>query len=406
MAIALAVVLCWMISGCVSGPLTKARKSFYDGNPSQAVETLSEADPMTSRDKLLFHMEKGLILHDLGRYEDSNTEFIAASELIERQDIISISQQTASVVTSEWVTEFKGEYSDRLWTHTYLMMNFLLLNKYESAYVEARKALKVMQEFGDPLSEDLFTRTLIAHCFDLVGEKNDAYIEYQKVAARLPDPAPVSLELHRLAKDLGLFKEAEDYKKWIPESLIFNTKSSNGELIVFACYGRGPTKVAENIVVPPSIRFSLPAYQDRSHGGGTVAVFDTSRRLPSMTIQTNVNAVARASLNTRKKTIIAKETARVAAKEAIVQSVRHNNKNNEVLTALLRIAFFLMEEPDTRSWETLPASMQFVKTPLTPGEHDIRIAVHGDAGIAVEDIRLPRLKIRKGQRVYRSVRIR
>jgi hypothetical protein len=56
---------------------------------------------------------------------------------------------------------YKGEYSERLWVHTYLMINFLLQNRPDSALVEAKQALEIFDEYPDPLEGDLFTRALL-----------------------------------------------------------------------------------------------------------------------------------------------------------------------------------------------------------------------------------------------------
>ena len=78
-------------------------------------------------------MEKGLILHYLGEYEKSCDILLKASNLIKYQDQISISDQSSAVLINDKVTTYKGEYCERLWVHTFLMINFLLQQKNESA---------------------------------------------------------------------------------------------------------------------------------------------------------------------------------------------------------------------------------------------------------------------------------
>ncbi|HHC24971.1 MAG TPA: hypothetical protein ENK58_06095, partial [Desulfobacterales bacterium] len=185
-------------AGCAAGPLRDARNAFYSNRPLDAVSALSDAKPFSRQDSLLVSMEKGLILHHLGRYEESVREFLKASKQMALQDIIRVGEQTLSLVTTDWVTEYKGEYSEQLWVHTYLMMNFLILRKHDSALVEAKKALKVLEKHPKPLSGDYFTRSLIALCYENVGDINDAYIEYRKLAKLMRDPSPVVSPLYRL----------------------------------------------------------------------------------------------------------------------------------------------------------------------------------------------------------------
>ncbi len=116
----------------------------------------------------------------------------------------------------------------------------------------------------------------------------------------------------------------------------------------------------------------------------------------STVITTDVNGIAKASLQERAAKIMVKETARAAAKEAISQAVER--KNDELIGVLLRTAFFLMEEPDTRCWETLPAFLKLLKIPLPPGTHHIKVRIDGYETV------LPAIKISSGRRVYHSIR--
>lgn len=384
--------------GCASGPLMQARDAFYSHRPMDALNAFSEGH-FSSRDKLLVFMEKGLILHYTGKYEESVKELLQASELTEQQDIISVSQQTLSLITTEWITEYKGESSERLWIHTYLMMNFLMLYKYESALVEAKKALKILEKHSDPLSGDYFTRAMIALCYENLGEINDAYIEYKRLAKLTGSPSSVAFHLYRLGRRLGFRDEAEQYRKFIPSNILsLADKEDYRELVLFVGMGAGPVKFPTNIVVPPSIRFSFPEYKARDTGWSEVRVFDSARPLPvSLSVTTSINTVAEASLKERANKIIAKETVRATIKEAMSQAVER--KNEEIVGVLLRAALFLLEEPDTRCWETLPAALTLVRVPITRNSPGITVQGGRYAGKT-----LPDLNISPGQKVYHSLR--
>ncbi|MCP4353650.1 MAG: hypothetical protein GY795_50020 [Desulfobacterales bacterium] len=393
-------------AGCSNAHLRDARKAFYNNQPQKAAETLSQAKSFSKRDKLLLFMEKGLILHHMGEYGESIKELRQASALMERQGVISVSRQTVSLVTTDWITEYKGEYAERLWVHTYLMMNYLIIRKHESALVEAKQALKILDSHPEPLSNDYFTRALIALCFDNLHEINDAYIEYKKLAKLMPDKSQAASDIYRLGLQLGFADEAEQYKKYLPKhKLSMLNKGPSAELVLFAGTGSGPVKIPDNVVVPPSIRFSLPRYQERDTGYTKITVRDSvTGYLPvAADITTNINRVAKASLEDRAAKLIAKETARVAAKEAITQAVTRKN-NSEVLEVLIRAAFFLLEEPDTRCWETLPASLKLLRVPLRPGrKYNLRVAAF--SGGVVNEVTLPEIMLNPGQRVYHSLRI-
>ncbi len=393
----------WLLilaTGCVSAPLKEARNAFYSNQYQKAADSLSKPESVSGRDKLLLYMEKGLILHQMGRYEESVQEFLKASDLMKKQDIISVSQQAASLVTTEWVTEYKGEYSERLWVHTYLMMNFLLLGKYESALVEAKQSDAVIAQYPVALSNDYFTRALIALCYELLGEINDAYIVYKKMAESMPDPSVIMPKLYRYALRLGFQDEAAKYKATMstrPE------EEGAAEVILFVGEGRAPKKIPGNIVLPPSIRISFPQYQYQSPSHTQIIVADDSKQLSIATVSTSLDAVARSSLSLRGTRLMTKEAARVIAKETMARAFE--KKNNDLLGALFRAVLFITEEPDTRSWETLPGALHLVRIPLKPGKHSLKISVSQWGGQQVENISFP-ISISPGQKIFYPTRVR
>lgn len=247
----------FLLAGCAASNLNKARENFYAGQPQKAVEILSEKGA-SRRDKLLFLMEKGVVFHLMGQYEESINEFLNASKLIEQQEVISLSRQATSLVTTEWVTEYKGEYCERLWVHTYLMMNYLLTNKYEDAPVEAKQALKIFQKHPKSLANAYFTRALIALCYDNLGEFNDAYIEYKKLAELLPDLSQVSTDLFRLSRILGFAEDMEYYDDYLAKKRLPSSEGTpTAELVIFAGLGRSPVKIPQNIILPPLHSFFI-----------------------------------------------------------------------------------------------------------------------------------------------------
>lgn len=386
------------MTGCASVPLKEARSAFYARQYEKAETSLSLPEKISGRDKLLLYMEKGLILHQMGKYDESTQEFLNAANLIKKQDIISVSQQAASLVSTEWITEYKGEYSERLWVHTYLMMNFLLLGKYESALVEAKQSAEIMNQYPLALSKDYFTRALIALCYETLGEINDAYIEYKKLAEAMPDPSSVMPKLYRYAVKLGFHDEAVKYKGMITKT----EEEGSAEVIVFFGEGHVPKKIPGNIILPPSIRISFPQYQYQSDSNAEIAVKGASETLTPITVKTSLDAVARNSLSLRSSKIMTKEAARVMTKEAMARVVER--QNHELIGALFRAVLFVTEEADTRSWETLPSSLQLIRITLKPGTYSLKLSVSRWNGQQIEDMPIE-VSVSHGQRVFQSLRM-
>ncbi len=381
-------------TGCAAGRFDQARQSFYNGRLDRAAAVLGDPSEVPGRDRLLYFMEKGVVLHQLGDYAASTRMFRQAAEFINRHDVISASRQTGSLLTSERLVRYRGEYAERLWVHTYLMMNYLLQHRPESALVEARQALEVFAEKPDVLGEAHFTRALIAHCFEAAGEINGAYIEYKKLAEGLGDPAPVADKLVLLGRRLGFRDEVERFETHLSPRVRRQISRGMGpELVVFASQGRAPVKIPHNIVLPPSIRFSFVSYRKRTHSYAPPVVHAADGRLSGRQVRTDISKVLEASLKERAARMMAKESARVAAKEAISRNIE-----DDFLEVVVRGVFFVLEEPDTRSWQTLPAYWTMIRVPLPPGRELSPGITIENAGASYE---LPELHTeRAGRRFY------
>jgi hypothetical protein len=282
------------------------------------------------------------------------------------------------------------------------MMNFLLLSRYESALVEAKKALKLYDDYPDALGGDLFTRALAAQCFENMNQTDGAYIEYKKIADKMADPASLAPRLYRYAKRLGRKEDVKKYEKYVDPSRLTNTGENDSELVLFYGVGSVPKKVAGNLVVPPSIRISFPRYESYR------TIMDESIRLlpggryPDLTISSDLGEVAEASLKKRATLMMTKEGFRAGIKETVARAVESNN--NEALGILVRATFFLMEEADTRSWQTLPGLLKLVVFRVDPGFHTLTIEIVGGHGGVVNEIHLPKIHFYPGRKIYYSIR--
>jgi len=354
-------------AGCSSLPLQKARTAFYVGNLAEADHILKECAGISRKDRLLCYMEKGLILHYLEEYGKSTEVLLKASELIEAQDLISIKDQTSTVLINDRVGTYKGEYCERLWVHTFLMMNFLMQGSYESALVEGKQALEVIDEYADPLEGDFFTRALIALCFENMNLPDDARIEYEKLAAAMGGETFMCMPI----------------------------APGRGELILFIGQGRIPYKVAADVVLPPSIRLSIPRYTD-PFPILPVVIRSAGRNIDPPAVSTNLGDVARTSLDARSAAILSRQALRAGAKEAIAQEIGKDNQLGELMA---RVILFLLEEADTRSWEILPGSLTLVRIELDSGFHDLEISSGYSETVYFDGLEIPERK-----RVYRSLR--
>lgn len=389
MVLALATTV---LSGC-AGKLDRAADSYYAGKPEQALEILSDGDRESNRARLLFLFERGTILHYQGNYRESIEVFLEAERLIASFETLSVSEQGATLIGNEWLARYQGEYSERLWVHTYLMMNYLLAGLYDDALVESKRALKRFEESGSALRRSYFTRALMALSFANVGEDNDALLLYRRLVEDLRDKSVVADDIVYHASRLGMSDLVEEFRSYLNRSI----ESGGGELVLFVSSGRIPVKQSGNVFLPPAIRFSFPYYDShRSPSPPDVRVSDG--RILSR-VSSDLGRVARDALDVRKAALMTRTAARVAGKEALAQAVGRNH--DEAAEMIVRLLLLLTEEADVRCWKTLPGSLTLIRVALPPGRHNIDLYPGGGRAA----IRIPEFQLRKGQRHYVPVRI-
>ena len=395
-----ALVLSWVLTGCAtSSDLYQARAEFASGAPIQALNTLDNAE-VAKRNKLLLLLDEGAIAFSAGQYTRAQDALLEANELIEAWNQIRVGEPSATFITGEWAKRYRGEYSERLWVHSYLMMVFLLQNQPESAAVEARRALARLDEHGDTLHNDWFTRALIALSFEAAGVNESAQVEYRKLLGDDYYDGVWNNVIQRHTKRLG-----RDPIPGVRESSIVEletpTKLGNdeGELIVFLQAGHIARKLPGDLTLDIDFRIVFPFYDAYPTYPPSYQVFANGEQVATDYIETSLDDVAKNSLSARGKTIAAKQVARLATKKAVGRAAQ---REDEVLGAVVQVLLFVTEQADTRSWETLPEWFSMIRIPLPEGRNDVSVRVMHE-GIE-HNVDLGEVSIRAGQLSFASYR--
>ena len=387
-----------LTQGCAhNGPLYDARNQFFSGQPEAALVTL-ETETVANRNRLLAQLDHGLIAHTAGNYQQSIDAFKSAAALVDELNVIGVREQTATLVTNDWVSAYKGEYSERLWIHSFQMMNFLLLNDPEGAAVEARQALQIFDAHGDHLRNDWYTRALIAMSFEAAGKADSAHIEYKKLLLDAGRDVGLARRAWRNAKRLGRQQDADKFKDLITTSA--TTSNTKGELVVFVQTGSIPHKVSGNLFIDPTLYASFPVYPLIPRPNINLSVSKNGDEQTADVTSVQLVDISRAALSARGKQIATKQVLRLAAKKGVTDAV---SGENELLGAILQIAFLTSEIADTRSWETLPAHLSMVQLPLDAGTHSVSLQIRDGSNFHV--VNIPDVTIASGRTSYRSFRV-
>ena len=390
-------------SACATpGAIERARGQLRGGDPDAALETLADAD-VPSRDRLLLLLDRGLAAHAAGRHRDSIAAFAEADALIERLDYVSVREQGTALVVSDRATTYRGESGERLWIRTFQMLNYLAVGEPEGAAVEARRALVVLEEHPETLAADAVTRLLVAMCFEAAGQPESAAVEYRKLVASESAPPAVLRAAWLNARRTASPDEAAAIAGRLPPDTLEDARdalaSRDGELVLVLGAGFVPAKRAGDLFVSPEVRVAFPYYPPGIGGRApTLDVRVDGEPRAAHVVATRLVDIARAALDERGAGLAARQGARAVAKYNLAHSV---SRQDELAGELVRLLLFVLEQADTRGWETLPATLSLAQVRLAPGEREVDVTVRTDTG--EWRTRLD-VEVRAGRRTFRSLR--
>ncbi len=251
--------------------------------------------------RVLYLLNKGMILRMMRDFTGSNVALEAAKQEINRLYAISIRENALSFVVNDSTVSYTGDEYEQVLLHFYMALNFLELGKPDAARVEALQVDIKLRELDEnsrsqQFGEHALSRYLTAMIYEDGSEWSDAmiayrkaYVEYKKTAAT-PVPNLLKQDLLRLTQRLGLRDEQAKYqtefgitpqenssltpseplKKSAPESKEQEQLAipENGELVFFLHNGLAPIKREKAVSLLDAgsgkiVRIALPYYQVR-----------------------------------------------------------------------------------------------------------------------------------------------
>lgn len=371
------------------------------GDPALALQAL-EAQPPAGRDRTLYNLNKGMLLRLTGDYAASNEFLESAKQEMQRLSATSITENLTALAVNEATRSYAGQPYEQLLLHAYKALNYLALGQPGEARVEVLQAdVKIREWAADNDAQAVlasaFVRYLGGMVFEINGEWGNALVDYRKayeIYRETGRAVPVCLQkdLLRLTAHEGLTDEHRQLRaafnrdKWPSVEDL----QRQAELIVF--YHQGlVSEMQEQITfsysaeLSQSVQIAVPFY------AWPVSYFPQAYvQVDGAAAQTepleNVDRLARDNLDARMPGIVLRALGRAVVKKKLAHDAR---KENQLAGFLADVVGLMTERADTRSWTTLPASIQVARLTLPPGEHTIHIANTGalnpgDAGYTVK----------------------
>jgi hypothetical protein len=418
-----------ILAGCAtySDSFSVVHRDLANRQYDNALKTI-EKQSGDKRERVLYFLNKGMVLRMKGEYAESNTAFEAAKAEMDRLYAASVSEHTLSFLVNDATVSYGGEDYEQVLVHLYMALNYLQLGQPDDARVEALQVDEKLREIeqqvsGSKYTEDAFSRYLAGMIYEDDGEWSDAMISYRdayqaykkyRTDFGLPVPDTLKHDLLRLARREGLKNEAAQYRKEfgiVPSPAANNSDSAKqGELVFILNNGLAPVKRERSFTtIDPAtgilVRIATPYYETRPNNVVDARVSVAGKTATTELVE-NIDAIARQSLESHMPAIIARSIARAVAKTALVRAASGGSNNNNQNAARLLDEFAMQvtalatERADTRSWLTLPANIQMARLPLPAGSYTIKVELLGADGQLVSTREFPGVVISEAHMTY------
>ncbi len=370
---------------------------------------------------ILDNMEKGRVSFLNSQYQKSKDYFELSEKAVrEQQDkaVISASEtviNVSSLAVNDNLTAYEPADYELGFLHLYLGLNYLRGSSLEGALVEVRKANLIQEQARKKREEELqeaesdlkeqgmssslgsllanypdagktlqavqngYLLYLSALLYETADELNNAYVDYRRALAVVPNNEQVIDGTIRVARKLGMREDLEKLTRTYGEPI---GEQEKGQIIVIEERGVVGAQQSWNL--------SMPFYSHRGTAVHSLALpyYPPQQkenypliRLNNKALTTfqlvDVNLMAQRDLRERIPMMLTRLILRVIAKEQLRRGA--TNDKNGVGNLLFNVWNMVTEQPDTRSWQTLPAEVYSSSRYISPGEHQLDFGSFGFA---------------------------
>lgn len=328
---------------------------------------------MPRRDRVLYLMERGAIRQALGNLDGSTKDFIDAHDLLVELETYSVSRGAGSLVVNDNIRQFVGAPFERTLLHAMTAHNHLTRGHWDHAAIEARRIIQSLDpEFRGNFPEEPYSRFVAGLAFELIDDPSNAALQYRLANEALPhvtiDPDTGRISYAEPPEDEAL------HGAWPvqPAEPPRNVPAGTQELVVLFQTGRSPRRGALMSVIP---NHRAPVYAEIHAGGRYLGRTHTLSDTAFLRLETERARALREAART---------VTRIAVKEGIAVAVESNSEWAGDLVRLILIG--LLEQPDERTWETLPRWMQAGRVAVPEGLSSYTLVLKDRAGKTLRSI--------------------
>jgi uncharacterized protein len=421
----LVIVTLLQVLGCAghAAQTAAARTALDAGRPRQALAELNDrldvkrAEDVPAdvkNDKVLFVLDRSMVLMQLGRYDLASRDLeIADKQLMVLDFAHGTKDDIGKYLFSDDTGPYRAPAYEKLLVNTMNMMNYLARGNLEGARVEARR-MSVLTEYFKNASQasQAFVAPgsyLAGFIFEKSGQADEALRYYDEALARV--------RFSNLDDAIGRLATRATYRSPRLEEIIGRAappvdpastptpSDESGEVLVVVNYGRVPPKIAERVPIGLALTFASGAISPydanranalaaqglvtwvnfpslgRATGQWATPSFAVDGQWQGVDSALGVDLAAQKAWEEVKGTVVASAITRMIARVVAGEVVRRSTKDSVIgmlLSLGTQATLTAVDTPDTRSWSTLPARIAIGRLRVKAGTHIVEVSTGGD----------------------------
>jgi len=414
-------MLALMVGASACQSHTEARAKFMNeiryGMYPQSMASLMDVAGDNEDDLVVDYMDRGMVLHFMGQYEESNEWLNKADQLIEDLFTQSVSDALQAIAWNDSSKPYQGEEFERVMVNVIMALNYLQMDKPQDAMVEVRKVNHKLAVYSDKLAKnevknftykiDAFANYLGGLISEYLGEYNDAYISYKDAVSGYQQflqnygvntPQQLGVDVLRTGMGMGMTEDVNAYRTQFPgvTDQMLEPKNGMGELVALVGVGRVDHKISqkwqEMDAEGDTISVTYPEFTTTDYLVGSPVIKVADQEFSTQVVH-NPSAIARKVLADRNEEVKGKAVARAIALYAAKKAARAVAQSDNIWAKLIGPAVNIglnvrdiLEVADCRSWISLPDTYQMSRIWLAPGDYDVVVDVRDKNGMHMYDL--------------------
>ena len=376
----------------------KIRDNYNSYQFSKALEELEASELKNDKkSKLLYYLEKAMILDRIGQKEGARKALLHAEQISKKLYTVSILNTAQSFIFNDSSQDYSGENYEQIAINTMLALSFIETKELSKARVEAKKINiklhSISNQMGDKnnsYKEDGLARYLSGVIYESKNQYDDAIVDYRaalKVYSqgsyrkfyRGNIPEQIIKALYRLSykrNRKSIIKELNESYPLISKEVLnsLESKKKTGQIIVFHEVGTIEPKREKSFFINlrnEVIRFSFPYIQKNSWSGGVSGLTVNEEAMINAENFVDMTSLAHYCLEERRLRLITKSMARLLLKSSVKE------KLGPWGGLAMNIYSIATETADTRGWNLLPGHILISRKNVPIGKHTLRITSGG-----------------------------